>query len=230
VGALGKVLAQVRAEGLGPGLKAAAGLVRGRVDDRREALCLRVDLTDPKHHPKPKDRGVVHIRPFGRETLPALLAMLAADAPAQRERVRQRYLEGVLGFVAFEPAGAVIGYTFFVPGSDDPLRVVHPDLTWLPIRPTAREVYAFDYFLKEEARGAGAPFVRAVQEEQHRMGYTAAYGYVYADNRAAAWLYRTTGWKETARVKERRLLGKVALVDGAVYWMHPHSRSRVLPR
>ncbi|MCB9645998.1 MAG: hypothetical protein H6730_05270 [Deltaproteobacteria bacterium] len=227
MGALSKVLAQVRQEGLGPGLKGAALAARDRLDHSREAICLRVDLTDPRHHLRPRDHGIVQIRPFDRSTLPALLDMLA---PAQRERVRQRFLEGVLGFVAFDPKGAVIGYTFFVPGSDDPLRVVHPDLTWLPVRPTAREVYAFDYFLDEQARGAGGPFVRAVQEEQHHMGYTASYGYVYADNRAAAWLYRTTGWKETARVKERRLLGKVALVDGAAYWMHPHSRTRVLPR
>lgn len=231
MGVVAKVARRLNAKGLQGGLKEMWTEVKTYVvDPSREAICLRVDLDDPKNHPKPRDHeDPVEVLPFDRQTLPLLLDMLQLHAPEQMERVRKRYLEGMLGFVA-RHAGELIGYVFYTPGSNDPERLVHPDLVWLPIRPTADEVYAFDYFLREDARGRGATFVRAVQQEQHLMGYTASYGYVYAHNRPALWLYRTTGWKEAARVGEKRILNKLAVVEGRIYWMHPHSRSPINPR
>lgn len=227
---LAKAVARVREQG--PRAAAASILDDARrrvVDTDREVICLKVDLTEPKNRLRKRDRkDPVEIRAFDRETLPALLEMTATHAPELTERVRKRYLEGMLGFVAYE-GGEVVGYTFYTPGHGGPgLPPVHPDLTWLPIEPTPDEVYSFDYFVREDARGIGARFVRAVQEEQFRLGYTAAYGYVFASNRPAAWLYRTTGWKEHARVVEHRVLGKVAIVDRTLYWMHPHSRTPVV--
>lgn len=199
-------------------------------DAERVAICLRVDLDEPKNHLRPRDlEDPVELLPFDAVVLPRLLDMLQVHAPELVERVRKRYLEGMQGFVA-QHAGEPIGYVFYTPGSDDPERIVHPDLSWLPIRPSAREVYAFDYFLREDARGRGASFVRAVQQEQAALGYRASYGYVYAHNRPALWLYRTTGWKESARVPETRVFNKLALVDGRIYWMHAHSRARLVPR
>lgn len=199
-------------------------------DSGREAICLKVDLDDPKNRLRPRDlEDPVRLLPFDRAVLPRLLDTLEVHDPALVERVRKRYLEGMLGFVA-EHHGELVGYVFYTPGSNDPERVVHPDLEWLGARPTADEVYAFDYYVREDARGIGARFVRAVQEEQHQLGYAASYGYVYASNRPALWLYRTTGWKEAGRVSETRVLGKLALVDGRPFWMHPYSRSPLFPR
>jgi len=227
VGLLAKVTAKLREGGPKALWAEAKPLV---YDAGREAICLRVDLTNPKNLLRPRDlEDPVELLPFDAEVLPELLEVLRVHAPELTERVRKRYLEGMLGFVA-RHGGELIGYVFYTPGTDDPERIVHPDLTWLPVRPTADEVYAFDYYVREDARGRGALFVRAVQQEQAALGYTASYGYVYAHNRPALWLYRTTGWKEAARVTEARVLGKLALVDGRVFWMHPHSRSLLLPR
>lgn len=231
LGKFGKLAARFREQGPKDGLKSIVDDAKTYVvDDGREAICLKVDLTNPKNHLRPRDEAKpVTIRPFDRDTLPGLLDMLQTKAPSERDRVRQRYLEGMLGFLAYVDE-EIIGYVFYTPGSDDPERIIHPDLTWLPIRPRATEVYAFDYFLQEEARGRGATFVRAVQQEQSRLGYTASFGYVYAHNRPALWLYRTTGWKEAGRVAETRILNKLALVDRTVFWMHPHSRQAIWTR
>lgn len=231
MGVLGKVVRRLNAKGVRGGVKAMWDETKEFVvDPSREALCLKVDLTETKNHLRPRDlQDPVQVLPFDRDTLPQLLEMLQTHAPDQVERVRKRYLEGMLGFVA-KHAGEFVGYVFYTPGSNDPERLVHPDLVWLPIRPTADEVYAFDYFVREDARGRGATFVRAVQQEQAAMGYTASYGYVYSHNRPALWLYRTTGWKEAARVGEKRILNKLAVVEGRVFWMYPHSRSPITAR
>lgn len=226
---MGKLASRFSAHGFKGGMKALA-VEAGEfaVSAPSEAICLKVDLTNPKNHLRPRDlKDPGEILPFDRDSLPELLDMLRSHAPEQVQRVKKRYLEGMMGFVC-KYAGEVIGYVFYTPGTNDPERWVHPDLNWLPIRPTADEVYAFDYYIREDARGRGATFVRAVQQEQAAMGYTASFGYVYAHNRPALWLYRTTGWKEAARVGEKRILNKLALVDGRVFWMHPHSRSPIL--
>lgn len=226
MGALQKVGERLARRGPRAGLASLVEELRLRLADRdREVVLLRVDLTDPRHHPKPRDQADgLAILPFTREHLPRLLEMLAAHAPDQVERVHQRWLEGMSGFIAVS-GEEVLGYTFYTPGASDPHRVVHRDLEWLPMRPGKDEVYAFDYFLRESARGRGATFVRAVQAEQARLGYTAAFGYVYAKNRPALWLYRTTGWQEVGRLLEHRYLSKLAVVEGTVFWMHPHSRA-----
>jgi GNAT superfamily N-acetyltransferase len=131
------------------------------------------------------------------------------------------------GFVA-EHRGVVVGYVFWTEGTDDRSLLVHPDLHWLGVRPARHEIYAFDYYLAPPARGLGGAFVRSVQEAHHRMGYTAAYGCVFQSNRAALWLYRTTGWREVHRVTEHRFLSRFALVGHTLYWMHPFSRAPIL--
>lgn len=223
-----KVADRFRAQGFKAGAQSLWTDAKVRVVDAgREVVLLKVDVTDAKNRLRDRDlKRPIHLERFDRTHVHALIEMLKVDAPELVTRVHQRFLEGVQGFVAYDD-GHPIGYMFYIPGSNTPARVVHRDLVWLPIRPTLREVYAFDYFVREPSRGRGAAFVRAVQDEHFHMGYTAAYGYVYAANRPALWLYRTTGWKEAGRVTEHRVLSKLAVVDGTVYWMHPHSRSPI---
>jgi GNAT superfamily N-acetyltransferase len=199
------------------------------IDAHRELIVLEVDLTDPRNHSRARDaRDATRIVPFDRESLPRLLEALERHAPQLVERVRARFLEGMLGFVAEDAQrGEVLGYTFYTPGGDAGARLAHRDLGWLGLTVGPGEVYAFDYFVVEHARGRGAAFVRAVQEEQARLGYAKAYGYVYAANRAALWLYRTTGWREVSRIEEHRLLTRLALVDGTLYWMYARGRTPV---
>lgn len=193
--------------------------------DERHILALRVDLTDPKNRSRPKDKDdAFRLLPFDLRTLPRIIEVVEKHDPWRTAAVRRRYFEGARGFVA-EYQGEIVGYVFYVEGTDHPHRAVHTDLHWLGVKPTRGELYAFDYFLIEPARGIGAKFVRAVQDEHFRLGYTATYGWVLSTNRAALWLYRTTGWTEVSRVVEHRIFARWVLVGETMYRMHAHSRT-----
>jgi hypothetical protein len=198
------------------------------VDLNRGVLVLKVDLTDPKNRLRPSDamRDPPRLVRFDRRSLPRVLAAVEAHEPWRTGIVRERYLEGMSGLVA-ERGGEVLGYVFWTEGTDHPGCVVHSDLRWLGVHPSRGEIYMFDYFLIPAARGLGAIFARAVQEEHHGMGYSAAYGCVFQSNRAALWLYRTTGWAEVKRVTEHRILSKIAIVGRTMYWMRAHSRTPI---
>lgn len=232
VNRLAKIASRLKEQGLGAGARSLARDLGQRVIDRdRTVLLLRVDLTDAAHLLRPRELATIEeqglrLLPFDESQRQRVIELLEKSEPARIESVRVRLLQGASGFV-FERAGEVTGYVFWVPGSDDPRQRVHRDLEWLGIQPAADEVYVFDYFVPEHARGHSGLWVRAVQAEHAALGFRAAYGYVYQANRPALWLYRTTGWKEVGKVVEHRVLNKVALVGGTVYWMHPLSRSRV---
>lgn len=222
-----KVIARVREQGPRGALASLVSDASRRVVDRnRVAIVLRVELGEPSVHVRPRDRvkGDVALLPFDRRTLPRVVEMLRREEPARIPSVHTRFGQGMSGFVA-EIGGEIAGYVFWVEGATS--RLAHADLEWLGVAPGPGEIYAFDYFVAERLRGAGNLFVRSVQEAHHHMGYTAAYGYVYAHNRPALWLYRTTGWKEIARVTEHRVLSRIAIAGGAVYRMQPLSRTKL---
>jgi hypothetical protein len=194
------------------------------VDGNRELVLLRVDLTDPKNHVRAKDQAAgFELVEMSANLVPRIVGMLKSTEPARAPNVPDRLRQGMSGLVALVD-GEIAAYVFFVPGSDDPARTVHPDLQWLPIRPAAGEVYTFDYFVPESRRGLGNLFARAVQQRQHEMGFTASYGYVYAANRAGLWLYRTIGWKEVGRIKEHKVLLKLAVVGDRLFWIRQYDR------
>lgn len=204
--------------------------VRTRLVEDRTVLVLRVDLTDAKNHVRPTDRtSELVLEPLDARTLPRLIAVLARHEPWRVGLVRQRWFEGARGFVAVH-RGDVVGYVLWVEGSDHPHRVVHSDLTWLGVHADRGELYVFDYFLLERARGLGAAFARLVQQRHAKMGFTAAYGWVLASNRAALWLYRTTGWTEVRRLEERRWLSRLAAIDDVIYWLGPRARRPIARR
>lgn len=228
VSALGK-LSKLRLIWQQEGPKGAARKVAGELKLRayhpdRQLVLLRVDLSLPAHRVRPKDADPsFRVLPYGPSELPRLRALLERTEPARLPTLEARLAQGAQGFVA-EDAGEAIGYVFFVLGSDDPTEVVHADLHWLPLRPTKGEVYTFDYWLAEAARGRGNLFARSVQQAQHEMGYSASYGYVEATNTSALWLYRTIGWKEVGRVLEHRILGKLSVIDDRVYLVRAFDR------
>jgi GNAT superfamily N-acetyltransferase len=199
---------------------------KGYAHDERHILVLRVDLTDPKNRLRAKDKtdGDFRVLPFDRDTLPRILEVVEKHEPWRAAATRKRYFEGARGFAA-EYKGEIVGYVFYVEGTDTPHRQIHTDLHWLGLSPKRGELYAFDYFLIEPARGIGARFVRAVQDEHYRLGYTATYGWVLSTNRAALWLYRTTGWTEISRVIEHRLFARWVFVGDILYRMQAHSRT-----
>lgn len=212
------------------GAKSIAIAAKERVvEPARTVVLLKVDLTAPANVLRPRDRAAMEaeglsVEPFD---LAKVSSMLAREAPERLASAETRGVQGMDGFI-FRRKNEVLGYVFWTPGSDDPRARVHSDLEWLDIHPHEDEVYAFDYFVPENARGHTALFVRAVQAEHAALGFTAAYGYVYLSNRPALWTYRTTGWKEVGRIEEQRVLQKLAIVGGKdVYWMDPFSRRKI---
>jgi GNAT superfamily N-acetyltransferase len=210
-------------------LQRAATKLRTFAHDERQILLLKVDLTNPKNRLRPRDQNKnFRLLPFDKTTLPPLLEILKKHEPWRVAAARRRYLEGARGFVA-EHNGRIVGHVFFVEGTDHgPHRLIHSDLRWLGLHPKRGELYTFDYFVIEPERGLGQLFARSVQDEQHRLGYTAAYGWVLQSNRAALWLYRTIGWVDVGRVVEHRLFTRWVVVGRTLYWMRAHSRMPIV--
>lgn len=222
-----KTLRRLRAGGPKRVLIETAADARQVAYEEREILVLEVDLREPKNRLRLRDQNAeFRLLKFDKETLPRLLDTLAEHEPWRVEAARRRYFEGARGFVC-EHRGKIVGHVYYVEGSDNPHRRVHSDLDWLQLRPNRGEVYTFDYFVIEPERGLGALFARAVQDEQYRLGYTAAYGWVLSTNRAALWLYRTIGWVEVGRVVEHRILRRWVVVGRTLYRMHAHSRTAI---
>lgn len=198
-------------------------------------ITLRVDLTQPSARLRDADRRELEARALrlaaiDAETYPALHRWLTAEAPARVAHAERRYAQRCPGFVLFEQ-DAVVGCVYFAPGGDGAARDVHPDLEWLELCPRTDEVYTYDYFVSDRARGVGRLFVRAVQAAQAAEGFVGAYGYVYADNTAALWLYRTTGWREVSRRVEHRVLRRLLLIGREVYvidWRRTPARVHVV--
>lgn len=235
---LGKAVGAIADKGPREGLKFVWDRAKTYVvDGNREIVLLRVDLTNPKNRLRERDEKpgfrLHHLTP---ELIPRVEAMLQTTEPARIPNLADRLAQGMLGLVG-ELDGEIIGYVFYQVGSDDPGARVHPDLDWLPVSPRSNDVYTFDYFIPESRRGLGNLFARAVQDRQHQDGYVASYGYVYAQNRAALWLYRTIGWKEIGRVMEHKLFLKLAVVDDRLFFVRQYERafltripSRLLPK
>lgn len=228
-GAISRLLTIARKKGPRAALDDTLARARSYALDERSILVLRVDLSNPQNRLRPRDLVADGFRllPFDRAVLPRLLDAVQSHEPHRAETIRTRFLEGARGFVA-EHRGEIAGHVFFTGGTGHSGRIVHSDLRWLGPSPHEDELYAFDYFLVPSKRGLGARFARAVQEEQWRMGFRGAYGYVFGDNTPAVWLYRTTGWVEVSRFTERRVLSRFVLVGETVYWRHPHARSPLL--
>jgi hypothetical protein len=193
-------------------------------------ITLSVDLTQASALLRDADRRELEARalrlaPLDAESLAPLVRWLAVEAPARVAHAEARLAAGCRGYVLFEH-DAVVGCVYFAPG-DDGARGSHPDLEWLELAPRARELYTYDYFVSDRARGVGRLFVRAVQSAQAAEGFVGAYGYVYADNTAALWLYRTTGWREVSRRVEHRVFRRLLLIGRQVYvidWRRTPSR------
>jgi len=188
--------------------------------DSRVVLKLRCDLTVPSHRLRPKDnRPGFRLLPFDEDTAQRLIVMLAAVEPRRVKTIEHRRDTRVQGCVA-EENGEVLGYTFYTTGK-------HPDLDWLGMTVSPGEIFGFDYFVRPTARGIGAHFARSTQEAQFNLGFKAAYGHVYADNTAALWTYRITGWTEIGRVTEHRVLNRFTAVNGVLYEITLNGRERI---
>lgn len=229
MGPLRKALGALREHGAKDGLALIAAEAKLRVaDTNRVIVLLQVDLSVPKNRVRQRDASddFQLLELDGAVTERTAAAIEAVD-PARAASVRGRVRRGTAGFAA-QWQGEPIGYVFWVAGTSDANAIVHPDLGWIPLRPRADEVYTFDYFVVPQWRGKGGVFCRHVQQAQHELGHLRSFGYVYLDNRAALWLYRTVGWTEAGRIIEHKLLlSKLAIVEDRLFVVRPFSRELI---
>lgn len=224
---LDRVVQRVRDKGLREGTKAILRDAGSHVvDANREVILLRLDLANPKAHRKKKEleRYDFEIAPFEERHFDKIAAMLRSSEPSRIDQIRLRIDEGTPGFVTFEK-GDVVAYVFYeanVPG-----RRPYPDLEWLQLALSDKEVYSFDSFIPPALRGRGIPMLRATYQALHDKGFEAAYGYVWAWDTAPLWSYRVTGWEEIGRLHEHRIAGRLALVDGTLYKLNRFNRERL---
>ncbi len=126
---------------------------------------------------------------------------------SRKMKVPINFAGGFRSFVMIRE-NKVVGDIWYVPGSaDNPRPCDDLELLGIDIKPD--EVYAFDMFVPQEARGKDltTTFMGSVLRRLRDMGYTKAYGYYMADNVPALWIHRLIGYKEMPVVEFRRILG-----------------------
>jgi GNAT superfamily N-acetyltransferase len=138
--------------------------------------------------------------------------MTASELPALERFNRRRCASRATGRFAADLAAGRRG---FVIGASDEVAgyywwvdagTSHPHPERLGIRLGPRDAYGYDFFLGEEHRGGGrgTAALHGVETALAARGYERLWGYVWADNRPARWLYATRGYEETVRVHLRR--------------------------
>ena len=229
--ALNQALAQLRSEGPSrTGARIAKEALHWIALRPGEAILLRVDLTAAGNRLPPLgEKDGLRLAPFEERTLEDLTVALKEVDPEVPHRLRTRLDQKTPGYVAYLNRRA-IGFVFYVRGAHDPARIVHPDLRWLGLRPNSEELYVFDGYIHPDNRRIGTPFLRAVQDAQGQAGFRHAYGYVDSDAESTLERYQMAGWREIGRVQEHRFAGRLAVVDGTLYWLNPTSRRPIWSR
>jgi ribosomal protein S18 acetylase RimI-like enzyme len=100
----------------------------------------------------------------------------------------------------------VLGDVWYVHNDYSMKNCKHPDLKWLGLRLTPKEVYMFDMYTDPNKRGKGLVnylFSCCLQELKKR-GFQKVYGYYEVDNLPALWMHRTMGFKENQRIKLKK--------------------------
>lgn len=110
-----------------------------------------------------------------------------------------------------EVDGRIVGHIWWhdhrvPPGS------VHPHLVRFGLELEPGQVWGFDLYLLEDARGGGASndFFALFRRHLRELGYERVYGHVDAANTPAVWLHKLQGYKKVKAI-EGRLYAKALL-------------------
>ena len=183
----------------------AGGRVRGLLLDELALVELVHALDEPVAPPR---AATMPVEPIDASSLPALHELNRRRCATRKtRRFASDLAAGCAGWVAFR-GGEAVGYYWF---ADHRAARGHRDLRRIPgsVAPGPGEVYGYDLFLLDEARGGNAAgeLLAHVESRLRERGVRRIWGYVEADNRPARWLYATRRYRATRRLATRTLLG-----------------------
>lgn len=192
---LGKVADRVRAVAYSHDEVLVLKKDLGQITEMSSSEALRIEELEARHLPA--------LYEFNRDRC-------FSKADARAAAAVERGYRGYVGFAGDELAG----YYWWVDGEIEPH---HSDIAryGLGIELGPREVYGFDFYLLERHRGDGKSmeFLHKIEVALRDLGYDVLWGYVFADNKPARWLYSLGGYKPVRKVASRRLLGRRRTMD-----------------
>jgi GNAT superfamily N-acetyltransferase len=140
------------------------------------------------------------------------------DCTLKNRKVLNSYLQNKFnGFIATLDK-RIIGYFWWVDNQIPPTRN-HPHLIRYGIKLMDSEVYTFDFFIRPKYRGGGnaVEFLTTVQFKLKELGFEKVYGQVFADNKAARWLYSLIGNKPIKTVRSYRILKLILISNNRIF-------------
>lgn len=152
------------------------------------------------------------------EITPTILSKKYRFACEDRRLTALRYFELGFGGHAIVKGDLVIGDTWYFDPYKSPGGIRHKDLGWLKIKLPEGSVYTFDIFVAPDDRGNGvsSAFQNSAMHSLRSKGYTAAFGYVFADNIPAMWnTFRVNKWKKVKKVTVCRIFSHTFAVGKA---------------
>jgi GNAT superfamily N-acetyltransferase len=92
------------------------------------------------------------------------------------------------------------------------------------------EVYGYEFSIAPEYRAGGTAtaFLAHVEAELARRGYERMYGFVESWNVGPRWLYSVRGYEVIRRVRTRTVLGRLVVIDRAVFLSGRNGLRRLL--
>lgn len=129
-------------------------------------------------------------------------------------RLKSRHLKAVAnlaqGYASFAVTrgGEVLGDMWYAGRADSAATALHPDLAMLEIDPGKDGVYLWDTYVNEAERSTNVA-LSLLSLSLHKLrenGFSRAYGYVWADNRPAHFVYRIFKFKELKRIAADRFV------------------------
>lgn len=102
----------------------------------------------------------------------------------------------------------VVGDLWYATPQNSKKSVIHPDLEWLDIELGKDNVYATDTYVTHEERGNYIAHIlwNYALGRFREKGFNKVYGYVWADNIPALWLYRVLKFRDVKRIKMNRFI------------------------
>jgi ribosomal protein S18 acetylase RimI-like enzyme len=191
-------LESYRAKGLAPTL----GAICYR---NRQCIVLESDLSSlgPPVNLMPDLNAVF------REVFPLSFENLRLKYP-----LRSRHLKAVAnlaqGYASFAVTrgGEVLGDMWYAGRAGSAATALHPDLAMLEIDPGNDGVYLWDTYVNEAERSTNVA-LSLLSLSLHTLrekGFSKAYGYVWADNRPAHFVYRIFKFNELKRITADRFV------------------------
>jgi len=134
----------------------------------------------------------------------------------------ESYLDNGYRALLAEVDGRLVGHVWWHDHLVPPA-CAHPHLTRYRLRLEPGQVWGFDLFLVERARGGGASndFFALFRRHLRGLGYTRVFGHVDAGNTPAVWLHKLQGYKPVRTVEARLYAGVLLRSEGQILLRNP---------